>query len=230
MTQEAARKWHKEIELWAKADPGTTVWFYNKISRVWERIDDPAWFENDIYIVDDPWARLKMAQAEGKQLQVIFGATWKDKTLTYKDMELNTPDNWRVKPEVEFPVYRRRTGHKIILRFSGENYGRIVMSSISSEIGEIGKKFKGSKVARYDDPDMEPVETIEIDGITYYDTQPVLASNSSKDTVWALGFFDAKNKCLFKADGSRDGLEADVYTPAECIEPRVVEAWKELKL
>ena len=104
MTHEA------EIKYWATHEDGTKVW-YKTDENVWIDTSCPSWIPNMEYIVNNEWAKLRKAQADGKQLQRRvpnhFGRTiaernefteWEDDTL-----DIFTPDyldaHWRIKPE-----------------------------------------------------------------------------------------------------------------------------------
>jgi len=87
---------HKdEIIRWANSPEGTMVWY--KDFGHWIITDNPSWDSGTLYIVDDEWAELRKAQADGKQLQ-RFSGTWVDEdTLNMGTFE--EPKYWRIKPE-----------------------------------------------------------------------------------------------------------------------------------
>ena len=173
------------------------------------------------------WIILAKAQTEGKQLQYAMGCDeWEDAMLTQSDMMVMKPRQWRIKPEVEFPVYRRHKFEGYIVRFDSEEKGTVVMSSDKNGRYKIG--FTSNEWIPYDDIFWEEVLTVTIDGETYYDTQPVWAwDNNDKERY--LEFFDAVNQCAFKSDGTREGMGWDHYAPVKCIEDWMVEQWEELE-
>jgi len=89
----------KEVKYWADHPDGTLVW-EKEPDRDWERREHPRWFDDCIYIVDDEWAELRKAQADGKQLQAFTGNEWVDKTLDLDIMRiLYIPMAWRIKTD-----------------------------------------------------------------------------------------------------------------------------------
>lgn len=101
----------KEVIRWANSPDGTRVWEYFPIpNKQWIRITHGMFLSpNTKYIVDDEWAYLRMAQEDGKQLQLYSGTdgrgmpVWKDNTLSdmFECASVSVPDDWRIKPEPE---------------------------------------------------------------------------------------------------------------------------------
>ncbi len=63
----------KEIERWANCPDGTKVWVRgNGDSKGWFLFEsiDVIWNKNFIYIVDDEYAELRKAEADGKTIQM----------------------------------------------------------------------------------------------------------------------------------------------------------------
>ena len=181
--------------------------------------------ESEISIIKE-WLFLAKAQIDGKQLQRatdIGGVTeWIDQSLSLGESGL--PYEWRIKPKIEFPVYKRQKSNGTILRFDDKNTCTIMMSK---NIEAIGKTLHTLDV---DDPDLKTVQTIEIDGIIYYDTQPVWALDDDDNILRSIAFVDAKNHCTFGSDLKRHGYPWDHYTPVKHIELWMIEAWKQLKV
>ena len=230
MTQEQAREVYKEIERWAKAPNGTKVWNRKKNDHTWY-IAEPLWAEYHIYVIGDEWAELRMAQIDGKQLQFYCSDEnrWCDQPLEEIHFKCSTPSEWRIKPEIEFPVYRREKKQGFIVRFDDYEIGTIVMSD-NKKGRKIG--FTSEYWASCTDKDIwESVENIEIDGQNLYDTQPVWVRDVG-DNMKMLKFIDAKNKCVFRTIGERNGWEPDYIEPVkfEHIEDWMIESWKKLKI
>jgi len=106
-----------EIRYWAEHPDGTKVWLKHQNSD-WTLLEDYEinWrLKKGIYIVDDEWAELRIAQADSKQLQYLsFSGKWIDDTLDYNKMTLMLK-NWRIKPEN--PVYE----YQVIYRLTNSN-------------------------------------------------------------------------------------------------------------
>lgn len=61
---------HKdEIIRWAKCPNGTEIWHRHKGDKKWLKTDEPNWYPTKIYIVDDEFAELRKAYADGKTIQ-----------------------------------------------------------------------------------------------------------------------------------------------------------------
>lgn len=100
MTQGQVKKHINEMKRWADAPDGTRVWFKDVDDLSWDTTLMPLWVESCIYIVDDEWAELRKAQADGKQLQVYQNMVkWVDDRLVYSDLSSSTPERWRIKLE-----------------------------------------------------------------------------------------------------------------------------------
>ena len=230
MTQKEARKWYKEIERWAKAPDRTRVWNrFNDSTGKWAKAISVNWFEDLIYIVDDEWQELRRAQIDGKQLQRatdIGGVTeWIDQSLSLG--ESGRSDEWRIKPEencppTRFPAYFRDAKYGYIIKFVDHNKA---VFSMSEEISDIGLE---SYI--YNFQNLVPVKTVEIDGVTYYDTQPVWVWDEDDNILRSIAFVDAKNQCTFGTDLKRHGYEWEHYAPVKHIEPWMVESWQKLRV
>lgn len=90
-----------EICYWAEHPDKTKVWFKQR-NKKWILTSYPAWLENAKYIVKNKWAKLRMAQADGKQLQYhLENGKWIDAKISKFDfVNGNTePKDWRIKQE-----------------------------------------------------------------------------------------------------------------------------------
>lgn len=227
MTQGQVKKHINEMERWAKAPDGTRMWFKDGDDLDWDTTLMPFWAESCIYIVDDEWAELRKAQADGKQLQVYQNMVkWVDDKLSYSDLETSTPEHWRIKPEIKFPVYRRSKITGIILKFVDRQIGDVVMSDGKHyEIGE-----RRTTLMPFDDAEnWEEVKTFEHEGVIYYDTQPVWSWDGDNPARY-LKFIDAVNKTVFNLCGERCGATYDHYAPIECMDDWIIEVWKQLRI
>ena len=93
-----------EIKYWSEHPDGTKVWCKSESTDGWVLIE-PKWTGIGTYIVDNEWAELRKAQADGKQLQYDNSNGWCDSKLSKWDyINKNTEVKyWRIKPEE--PVY-----------------------------------------------------------------------------------------------------------------------------
>ena len=91
-----AHKHKDEITRWANSAESTNVWYKSRDGN-WYLLDRPAWINKVAYIVDDEWAELRKAQADGKQLEVIIGSTWISETLLIGHESVSGTNVWRIK-------------------------------------------------------------------------------------------------------------------------------------
>ena len=98
----------EEMKYLAEHKDRTKIWVGTS-GRGWVLKRVVAWRPSATYIVDDEWAELRKAQADGKQLQYhLNGIEWRDSSITRTDYVIgNTkPKGWRIRPEYpEEPVY-----------------------------------------------------------------------------------------------------------------------------
>ena len=107
---------HKdEIKYWADHPNCTDVWAKGFNEQDWELLEHYKVNWSCVvckFIVDDEWAELRKAQANGEQLQFKhFNGEWVDCFLDYNKMTIG-PKNWRIKPK-EF-VY----GYQYVIQYS----------------------------------------------------------------------------------------------------------------
>ena len=93
-----------ELIRWANAEKNTWVWYKRSGSKKWSKGQRISWDPSSTYIVDDEWATIRKAIADGGEAQVYRGGgAWEDrKAVPLCPGEENNINNWRIKPE---PVY-----------------------------------------------------------------------------------------------------------------------------
>lgn len=86
---------HKdEIIRWANSLEGTKIW--HNSNGTWSRVSSVNWKKTTKYIVDDEYAELRMAYADGMEIQIYskYGSEWKD----WKTPDWSLPANaYRIK-------------------------------------------------------------------------------------------------------------------------------------
>ena len=99
------RRHKDEIIRWLNSAEGRRVWINKNQGRGWY-LHIPStincWYDEHSYIVDDEWAELRKAQADGKQLEFnINGVEWICKTLMItEDTKIENVNKWRIKPDI----------------------------------------------------------------------------------------------------------------------------------
>ncbi len=105
-----AHKYAKEMHRWADSPNGTGVWTKNDVLAEWFLTNYPEWAAGD-YIVDDEFAIVRKAQAEGRLIQAniqwqsncpeTFERGWNDFDGEVKGDHNGTKVVYRIKPEIE---------------------------------------------------------------------------------------------------------------------------------
>ena len=100
--QHKPHKHYSEIVRWAHNPQ--LVWTRMSNNKGWVLISNPQWNESTVYILDDKWAELRKAQADGKQLQCInnIGTDYTNDILDYQAMLITQPEDWRIAVEYEY--------------------------------------------------------------------------------------------------------------------------------
>lgn len=228
MTQTTARKFVNEVKRWVRAEEATNIWVKCASGERWDLRCDVHFSPDCIYIVDDEWAELRKAQADGKQLRHYCSdeSRWCDQPLEEIHWNHGNPAEWRIKSEVKFPVYFLSEATDTIYRFDDEETATAVITDDSKTT--IGKKYPLH--IRYCNTDRwRKLNTVTIEGITYCDTQPVWAWDGDS-SVRYVKFIDAVNKTVFNIGGERHGAAYDHYAPIEYIDDWMIEVWKKLKI
>ena len=111
-------KYEKEIRYWASKPDGTEV-FVRAIDG-WASTTCPTWYPSMKFVVDDEWAELRKANADGATIQAWDVEVWKDlasdwwKHGFYREIEEGrTTDDFRVKPK---PWYERIPEQGVLCR------------------------------------------------------------------------------------------------------------------
>ena len=99
------KKHTREICRWTRYMDGTGV--YRKYSDTvrWELTYAPYWHAEEEYIVEDKWAKIRMAQADGRQLQYIHRENIYTQNVMDRFFEVDVddvytdPSDWRVRPK-----------------------------------------------------------------------------------------------------------------------------------
>jgi hypothetical protein len=123
--------------------------------------------------------------------------------------------NWlcekcKQQPDFKYPIYMQWLQDKAVVKFIAKNTGVVVVAGSSgSEMTSLGFSFD-KWIPHTDENFWQPIVYDEERGIA--DKQ--LCECSESDThIRIVGFYDAKNKCLFSFNGRRNGFSYDNYCP-----------------
>ena len=179
------------------------------------------WYKKNKHILD--------AWAEGKEVEVFMNGRWfpvgKEKELWIEDAE------YRIKPEVTYPIYAKRKDIDVWVRFDSEKTYEIIGMKPPTDITKVYGGYIGETVG-YGIPytDKDKWEIIP-NPYELRDKDPVWCWDEESKVERTLNFYDAENNCAFTNYGYRNGIRYDYYEkvmPWE--EPKWVErARKELK-
>lgn len=128
------RKHRNEIIRFANSESGTKVWF-KYANMDWGKIKIPTWYEdNHAYIVDDEYASLRKESIDtGRPIQVKDSVTGKWVIPSY-ELEFTLPlENYRLKPEFNYPIYKKAKNNGSITKFTGRREGVVVEATKKSQ-------------------------------------------------------------------------------------------------
>ena len=99
----------KEIKRWASCPDGTKVWYKNTSTKKTWHLNDWYWNGTGTYIVDDEYAELRKAHADGKKIEVVTHIGWVDAKINpeWKDKA----SSYRIKPK---PKVAKMTMEQVI--------------------------------------------------------------------------------------------------------------------
>lgn len=128
--------------------------------------------------------------------------------------------------DIKYPYYGR--DENLIVKFLSATVGTVVMSSEKGyPIGYYSNTWRESKY-------WDKVPTQIINGITYFDTQPIWVFNED-ECIRLFAFFDAKHNSIFTPEGTRgysditEHFTFENLKPVETFEPWMGDAWKTLE-
>ena len=89
------RKHADEIIRFANSKEGTKVWFSHQFQS-WKLTDEPIWSDGSKYIVDDGWAELRKAEADGKIIEARLSPDIWSKHIINEEF---APSYYRIQPD-----------------------------------------------------------------------------------------------------------------------------------
>ena len=113
------------------------------------------------------------------------------------------------KEEITYPIYYKLKKSSLVVKFTGLRSGEVVVNS---------KYYKTKKTVtnckRYTDTKFwQQLDVCKKTG--FFDGQLVWCWDSRHSYKRVLLFYDAKNKCTYQFDGTKDGSDYDNYAPFE---------------
>lgn len=127
------------------------------------------------------------------------------------------------KEEFTYPIYCKRIGSPLVVKFVGLKSGEVVFGSIYN----VG--YKSNDWIKHTDISIwQQLEVCEKTG--FFDGQLVWCWDNDDTHTRQLRFYDVKYKCTYMFDGDKNGGEYDNYAPFEGNYPDwALEAFQTLK-
>ena len=221
MTREAYKK-HKEAIEWFYAQPeGTKIWC-KKAKTDWFLVSCPTWDEENTYVINDKYAELRKAIADGKIIQ-YFSDGWYDLYRDYNGYFVGDITRYKIKPETKFPIYKKNDF--MVIEFLKENEFIIEFIFNIDKFEEWGSEHFmlspdiGSPITFHEE-EKERILGNNLQDVLYdgerklWDGQPVWAWRDTWEVSRSLEFYDVKNRAVFGADCKRNkNITYDNYEP-----------------
>ena len=235
MTREGYRK-HKLVIDWFYNQPkSATVLYKTKSDNYWAETDNPKFFYENEYLINDEYVEFRKAICEGRIVECVALNTgkWIPINSGNSDIVFNDPNMkftrsiaaYRVKPEIKYPVFKR--DDTMVVKFINDH---TMVPVFVFNVNALRKCF-GHNIdikkdilnrERYGDINHTRWEDVLYDeerGL--WDGQPILGWDKGCKTTRTLRFYDAKYKSSFDVDGSRCGNMYHYYEPY----PHITDDW-----
>ena len=204
MTKEQVER-HGAVIKWFCDNPDKGVFELTSIG--WEITYSPEFYPADKYVQNDEFAEFRKALIDCKTIQLLMynqdfknGENWID--TAYIDTQ-KEPHRYRIKPEIEFPIYAKATNSNLYVEFTDEKIGKVIYANDRVHAsGQVVKNW----VSVFDKDDW-----IIIDN-PYKLTDKCLVECLDDNMLYAqLRFYDARNNCVFSINGYRAGTIFENY-------------------
>ena len=98
MNREVVQKYKKEFDSWLKTGK---LLARSELCNNWTIIENPSWNGRSIYAINDKYAELRMAHADGKEIEAWHetGKVWIKFAGPHYNLKVS---DYRIKTEVEF--------------------------------------------------------------------------------------------------------------------------------
>ena len=128
----------KEIIKLANADFGTKVWCQMPLNKTWDILNTPSWNPNCVYIVDNEYAELRKAEHDGAIIEARINHASTNSCSYGEEAPWNTNysdyywecdigvENFRIKSEFEYPLYRKSKETGNVVKFTSLQEGIVL--------------------------------------------------------------------------------------------------------
>lgn len=125
-----------------------------------------------------------------------------------KEIEVLKKQNTE-KEEFNYPIYCKLKDSSLVVKFTDLRTGEVV---INEERHNVLRK-RNDWIKHTDTNQWQQLEVCEETG--FFDGQLVWCWDDEDTHIIQLRFYDAKNKCTYQFDGTRNGYSFDNYEPFE---------------
>ena len=117
------------------------------------------------------------------------------------------------KEEFTYPIYCKLIDSSLVIKFTGLQTGEVVVNNYPHNVGYNGYDW----INHTDKNEWQQLDVCEKTG--FFDGQLVWCWDNNDTHFRVLKFYDAKNKCTYQFDGTKNGSNYDNYEPFECNYP-----------
>lgn len=238
MIKEAYEK-HKNVINWFYNQPeGATVLvkrqlIKNRKSKKWYEIANPAFFEENDYLINDEYVELRKAIYEGKSIERLNPCNneWENFNIKCPNGYFAlSPENYRIKKDLEFPIYKKDDA--MVVKFIDE-FTMIPVFVFNTNalnrylnIGEdvINQKF-------YSDINNKEWKDVLYDKErNLWNGQPVWCWDYADIASRKVKFYNVVNHCPFNYKGHKSELKYENYKAYEHpTDEWLIKAYNKLK-
>ena len=161
------------------------------------------WYKENKHILE--------AWAEGKEVEFRLANT------NNKWESLNENTEWlyyfeyRIKPEKEFPIYAKRKGYNIWVKFISEETYEVIGMKPPTKIAEVYGTYVGEIVEHGHPYTNDEIWEIIPNPYELRDKDPIWCWEDFAISMRCIKFWDDKNKVPYTYKGKRNGMKCDNY-------------------
>jgi len=180
-----------------KPDTPTTF----KTKHKWRVDMTKKWYRENKHILD--------AWAEDKEIEVFISGEWqpvdKNKEFWIEGAK------YRIKPEIEYPIYAKRKDYNIWVKFIAEDVFEVIGMKPPTNISEMYGTYVGEIIEHGHPHTNDEIWEIIPNPYELRDKDAILGWNNGDKTIRIVGFWDAEHGGPFSYDGTREGFSYQKY-------------------
>jgi len=226
---------HREAIKWFYSQPeDAKIWCkiydtsYPTYMQDWHLTDRPGWTLDGVYVINDEYAEIRKAIADGKEVLVkdVTNCEW------VKIRQTNPNDNF-YEPVREYRIISGKDliykkNDFMVVKFIEDNKFKVLFIFNKEKAAKNGVKI--GDVIEGNILDKQWKTVLYDDKRGFWDGQPVWAWDDETEVGRCLEFYNALDKGVFDDDGSRSDFSYYNYEPYPHIEEdHVIESYNKLK-